>query len=475
MKPQPAPARTSSQQLAGLSTMIKQRDQLIRDLTAKLSSVQEEAARDRARHAAEIHLLVQKNARLFRRASECARASALNEHAAGELRVKLVRSEKHLVETEQIIAELKERVEEMILRDLSGAPPAEEVAPTLTPAPETQAPLVEAGVTSPDFSVPAKPKRTFRRRQSSAGFTMCRPLSPLPEHSEEERETPTSALAAKRAPEQRTISVSPPSGGGYVSTDGEATLPRQSPPPHAALPRAVPAQPYRTSPSTDAPPPPIVRTPLRTPIAPSVLNTGGSAASVDSSAGPSRTMRPRRVSASNTFIEPSLKSKLRKGDPYTFGNEHSDRSTKGSPGSPGADVISIASKLEAAASALRADKQRRDSFSSAGSLSRPPGGNQFLVRESPPAAAPKAVVQTDQRAQTPVAALASPSPSIKARSRKSTPKQPAVGIAASSSSTLPPTPRGLREVNQNAWSQARLGPAQHTGRIDGYRYAVHFE
>jgi hypothetical protein len=455
--------------------MIKQRDQRICDLTAKLSALQEETARERARHAAEVHLLVQKNARLFRRASECARSSALNEHAARELRVKLVRLQRNLVEADQLIAMLKERHEEEILRDLSVAQPAESVAPTPAAASEAETPSVVAEAPSPDFSEPARPKRTFRRRQSSAGFTMRRPLSPLPEHSEEERETPTSVLAAKRALQQRIIPESTPSGGSDVPTAEQSPLPRFSPP-QMTLPRAVRTEPCRTSPPTESPSTPSVRPPLRTLVAPFVPNPGGSTASMDSSAGPSRTMRPRRASASGTFIEPSLKSKLRKGDPYTFGNEHSGRSAKGSPRSPETDVSSIASELKAAASALLHDDrepQRRAPLSGAGSISRASGGNRFLVRESPPAAAPVALAQPDQQSSSPGTALASPSPASKALSRLAMRKQPAGGAAASSS-TPNRTPRGLREINQNAWSQVRLGPAQHTGRIDGYRYAVHF-
>jgi hypothetical protein len=476
-------SRTAPQQLAALSAMVRQRDQRIGELTAKLSALQEETARERSRHAAEVHHLVQKNARLFRRASECARASALDQQAAGELRAQLVRSKSRLVEAEQLVALLKERLEEEILRDLSTAPArAETVAPAPAPAPEPHPPpVVAAAVASPDFSAPSKPKRTFRDRQSSAVITMRRPLSPLSEHSEEERATPTSALDTSRTPQQRTTPVSPPSGGSGGLIEEEAPLPKLSPPP--TLPRTVPDPFFRSSPPTEAPSPPGMRTPLRTPVAPSALYTGGSTPSVNSSVGASRPTRPRRASASRTFIEPSLKSKLRRGDPYTFGHEYSPRSsTKGSPLSPETDVLSIASELEEAAAALRrADKetQRRASLASAISfsvpvgtpplLSRPSGNKRFLVRESPPAAAPDAVAQTP----APGAPLASPSPSIKTKARTSGRKQPASARGAASSSTF--IPRGLREVNQNAWSQVRLGPAQHTGRIDGYRYAVRFD
>jgi len=504
-------ARPSTAGAGSLGSLVQQCDQRLRDMASKVSGLQEEAARERARHAAEVHLLVQKNNRLFQRASECTRSSGDSELAARELHVELMRLKKRLAEASNLITLLKERLETQVWQDLATAPFVQEETPTPARLPEPAPAPAARRQASPDFSQPVKPGKTFQRVRSLRKSMALRPLSPLTEHSDEGGETPPSTRETK-ARTQRLILTSPESpANGEREPSPLPTTPRlpkslgqraQAPaesrrtsPPAGAKVSPVAGTLRRTSPAAQSPSsggsaepgastPPHTSpaawspssggsgrgTPLRiSPVARSP-STGGSTESIkstmSSSVGPTPTAsRPRRASASRSFVEPSLRSKLRKGDANTFGNaqEACGGATPRSSRAREGEINSIALELEAAASTLLRDRTERHRSKSSVSQTplTPSSSSTFHVHESPPAAAEEAAP-----------------PSQAAKPKAFSARKKSAGLRPSEAASSPSasgTPLGLREVDRNTMGQAGLGPACQTGKIDGYRYALHFD
>jgi len=181
----PPPARTGSASTGSPGAMAK-----------KVSSLQEEAAGERVRHASEVHELasqvhelVQKNTRLFKKAQECTRSSSDSAHAARELRVELqrlqtkhARVEQKLDEANEINALLKDQLEAQVRHDFGGEPFIEEEAPEPARLPGPAPTRTTRSPATPDLAPPKKPKQTFRRDRSTRKSMALPPLSPLSEH-----------------------------------------------------------------------------------------------------------------------------------------------------------------------------------------------------------------------------------------------------------------------------------------------------